>query len=204
GDTGGRGGFATGGAPVDAGAAAPPDRPISCDGPEACGALNGSCVKGTCANGLCVTLAANEFGACDDGHVCTTNDTCQNGVCVGGNQLPCPSTDSCHLGVCDEVVKGCTNVPGNDGGQCDDGDACTGPGVCNAGVCAPGSPVNCSSLDGSCTHGVCDPVVGCMSMPINEGGGCNDGQGSPCTTGQCMSGFCASVPTNDGTICDDG
>src|SRR5262249_22312923 len=114
----------------------------------------------------------------------------------------CPSSDNCHLGVCDEQTHNCKNVVGNDGAQCDDMDPCTITGVCNAGVCAKGAPVNCTVFDSDCTVGYCDPALGCLSMPKNEGGVC--GAFTTCSTGVCASGQCMPVPQNEGGNCDDG
>ena len=66
--------------------------------------------------------------ACDDSDVCTENDECLAGVCTG-DQLPDTTT-------------------------CDDGVSCTENDQCTAGECA-GTALDCSSLDGDCTVGVC-------------------------------------------------
>jgi len=99
--------------------------PVDCATSSECTAFDGACTKGVCTNGKCATEPKNELGTCDDGLYCTENDTCQSGVCVGGTQRYCPSSDECHIGVCDEDADTCTNIPGNDGGQCDDKDPCT-------------------------------------------------------------------------------
>jgi hypothetical protein len=99
-------------------------------------------------------------------------------------------------------------------------------------VTIPDTPclaVDCSYLDSECTEGVCDPAMGCVEMPTNEGGLCEDGlfctTGETCMAGACGGGgplacaplngcnestcdeatdTCVSAPVNDGQPCDDG
>ncbi|MFO0759081.1 MAG: hypothetical protein U0359_21495 [Byssovorax sp.] len=168
-----------------------------------CASLNDPCNVGTCINGMCQKTPANEFGNCDDGQYCTENDICQQGICKGGAFKFCPSPDSCHIGVCDEATKGCGAMPGNDGAQCDDKDACTTTGVCSNGTCSKGNPIDCSVFDSQCTTGTCMPGVGCVPQPTNENGPCDDGMASPCSVGKCIQGMCVSQPANENTPCDD-
>jgi hypothetical protein len=224
GAAGGQGGSAAAGGGTTGGGGS-----ISCDGDADCPTSNDTCRRAACVDGVCDSVAANEFGSCDDGLFCTENDVCQEGVCVGGNAHFCPSPDACHIGVCDEEHHECDSVPGNDGANCDDEDPCTGFGVCSEGSCSKGSPIDCSVLDGQCTKGVCDPVLGCQTESDNEGGSCDDAQfctkGETCHAGKCEGGTavqcappggcfvatcneaadaCVPVPGNDGAACDDG
>lgn len=178
--------------------------PVDCLNALECAALGGPCSIGTCVNGKCESAPANQFGSCDDGLFCTENDVCEDGQCVGGTQRYCSSLDNCHVGVCDEDLDTCKNIAGNDGGQCDDGDNCTGTGYCSAGVCNKGSQVDCSIFNGPCSVGICDPASGCKAQSVNEGTPCDNGQFSPCSYGQCKAGTCLSLPMNDGAACDDG
>lgn len=177
--------------------------PIACQSSEDCAALTTLCSLGVCNGGFCQIQPINELSACDDGLFCTENDACKGGACVGGTPKPCPSSDACHVGICDEAIDACKEVPGNDGAQCQDDDPCTLHGVCLAGVCSKGPPIDCTVLDTQCTKGVCDPVKGCVAEAVNEGKSCNDGKNSPCTQGQCQSGSCVSLPTNEGGTCND-
>ena len=188
----------TGGAPiVDAGPAPP------CVTAADCAGVVDICNVGTCINGTCAKTAANEFGACNDGKFCTENDVCQNGLCVGGSSKFCSALDSCHLAVCDEALKTCKNIAGNDGAQCDDMNACTVSGVCQAGTCAQGQSVDCTFFDTECSVGACKPGQGCSAQAINEGGLCNNGDVNGCSQGQCKLGSCTTVPKNDGQSCND-
>ncbi len=195
---------------------------------EDCNALDGACVEGICINGVCQTSPTAEGGPCDDGKTCTTNDYCAAGVCTG-TLKSCPSSDTCHVGFCDTTTDQCTEIPGNEGAGCVDDDPCTLTGSCNNGVCSPGQLVDCSFLDSTCGAGVCDPQIGCVAMPLNDGTGCSDGlyctindvctggvcQGVPntcaapgdvCKIGSCneANDTCVAVNGNDGGACDDG
>jgi hypothetical protein len=220
----------TSGGPKDAGkdAVAWDGAAIACSVASDCNIVADACNAGACVNGFCERAPSNAFGACDDGLFCTDNDTCVDGACVGGTAKFCPSLDSCHIGVCDEEKTTCKNIAGNEGAQCDDGDACTNVGTCSAGVCGKGPQIDCSAFNGTCTQGVCDPMLGCVAKPINNGTPCNDslyctindscqngictGEANTCTApgdvcmiGACDEGTdkCVAVPGNDGAACDD-
>ena len=84
--------------------------PGPCVKKEDCAALDDPCNTGNCVNGTCTKSPANDGSGCDDGMFCTDNDACMAGVCVGGTPKFCPSPDSCHLGLCDEAIKGCLDT----------------------------------------------------------------------------------------------
>lgn len=67
---------------------------------------------------------------CDDGLFCSSNDTCQGGVCEGGSPTcPGPDGDNNCKESCSEAADGCgKNDP--DGSDCG-----SGQGVCNNGLC---------------------------------------------------------------------
>jgi hypothetical protein len=124
-------------------------------------------------------------------------------MCQGGKPKDCTGGNGCFVGSCDEAGKTCTTVPGNNGAPCDDGNPCTQNSVCSNGTCIGGTPTDCSVFEGQCTHGICDPVQGCVPTPANDGAQCEDGKASPCSTGICGNGDCVSTPTNEGGACDD-
>jgi hypothetical protein len=196
---------------------------------EDCAGFSDACTVGTCVNGVCQKLPANDGTACDDGIGCTLNDACQAGECTGTSTKFCPSSNTCSIGFCDPVTDSCTEVPGNDGATCNDQNPCTQAGTCAAGACNPGPQVDCSFLDSECGVGMCDPNLGCVAMPLAEGAACNDGlfctvqdkcamgicsgvpnlcdgDGSGCFVGACdeAQNKCITVPGNNGGACDDG
>lgn len=200
-----------------------------CTSAADCAGMSDTCNVGTCVNGACTKMPANEGGACDDGKFCTSNDSCQAGQCAGGTPTVCNSSDSCHLATCDVATDKCVETAGNDGGQCDDMDPCTVSSTCLSGMCMAGPQVDCSFLNTTCTVGQCDPVQGCIAVPGNDGMPCDDGLfctvsdacangkctgqpnncaqvGNSCQIGQCdeVNKICTPKPANDGAACDDG
>jgi hypothetical protein len=201
------------------------------DGPciyaEDCAAFADDCNDGACVNGECVKLPANDGLGCDDGKTCTIQDSCQAGVCTGPLN-PCTSDDPCHVAVCDVATDQCVDAPGNDGATCVDDDPCTVTSFCSGGECAPGQATDCSFLNSVCGTGTCDPQIGCVATPLNDGSACDDGlyctindackngvcSGEPntcaapgdiCLIGACdeNNDTCAAVPGNEGVACDD-
>ncbi|MCH8881518.1 MAG: hypothetical protein IID34_16760, partial [Planctomycetes bacterium] len=144
-----------------------------------------------------------EGDSCDDSDPCTGNpdlpegeqDTCTDGVCTG-LPIDCSSlNDACNVGVC--VDGGCVAEPTNEGGGCDDSDACTTGDTCAGGACVGGAPPNCDDNNG-CTDDGCNSDTGCTHT--DNSAGCDDGDA--CTDGDtCSGGSCQSGPPLD---CDDG
>ncbi len=159
---------------------------------EDCVAFSDACNVGACVNAQCAKLPANDGVSCDDGKFCTQNDLCDAGKCTGTLKF-CSSTDACHIGTCDIESDTCIEVPGNEGQPCFDQNPCTQTGICKSGACEPGKPTDCSFMNGKCSVGVCDPMLGCISMPLNDGAQCDDGLF--CTIGDiCKSGVCGGSP----------
>ena len=114
--------------------------------------------------------------------------------------------------------------------ECDDGLFCNGVETCQSGVCVPGTPVDCSSLNDQCNVGVCEETSdSCVTQPANEGSSCEDGlfcnvgetcqagscaggsarvcsDGNSCTIDSCSeaAGSCVNTSVQDGTLCEDG
>ena len=183
----------------------------------------GPCIEYKCApaTGECVESPLVDGASCSDGSLCTVQDSCAGGQCVGGPPLACDDQNPCTLDGCD-ALSGCTfeAVPA----PCDDLDPCTAPDQCEAGVCVPGNAVpgcclaagdcddgnlctsdHCSSenacrhppadCDDSdlCTIDTCEPEAGCHSAPLDAvGAGC-------LSAGVCGAGFDVIV-----VECDDG
>jgi hypothetical protein len=100
--------------------------------------------QSVCANGVCPANPAKPNGThCEDGNPCSTDETCQAGICSGGTGVVCPPADQCHVqAACS--TNGCpTNPPKPDGTPCDDGSECTAFDVCEAGSCEGGLPIPC-------------------------------------------------------------
>ncbi len=92
----------------------------------------------------------------------------------------------------------CEAAPAS-GGTCDDGDLCTGLGMCAGGVCQPGSALTCDGAT-ACGRPTCDPQIGCGVEPI-DGGVCDAGNGV--TWGTCDGVRMAPVDVCDDSVCVD-
>lgn len=164
-----------------------------------CSDLDGACSVGVCdpADG-CVVDPVEDGTGCDDGDACTDADGCLDGVCVG-EAVDCSGLgDACNAGACDPLTGDCVTAPVMDGTPCDDGLVCTGDGVCDAGVCVEGDPIDCSGVAGTCGVGSCDEETGeCVVEPAMEGASCDDG--FACTTDDaCEGGGCIGDPSECG------
>ena len=135
-------------------------------------------------------------------------------ACVTASDCGLPP--GCLLVVC--TAKGhCATAPQADGAPCDDGNACTTGDTCSAGNCAAAGPVLCEDAN-PCSKDSCNPIVGCLNVPIAVTATCDDGDSctvgdtnafntikcndnNPCTSGDvCNGGKCA--PTGL-ILCDD-
>lgn len=157
-----------------------------------CSPLDSECAVAQCNpdSGSCEVAPAREGESCDDGKLCTVEDTCQEGVC-GGQAKDCSEHDSdCTQGVCHPVSGQCGALAVNDAGACEDGDLCTEGDSCSRGFCSPGGAKDCSSVGDACNSASCDSETGaCEAVPAVEGASCEDGD--LCTVGEvCQSGAC--------------
>lgn len=74
--------------------------------------------------------------SCNDNDACTRTDTCQSGVCVGGNPIVCTAQSQCHaVGTCDPTTGQCSNPLRPEESPCNDDNACTQSDVCRKGIC---------------------------------------------------------------------
>ncbi|MGB0589573.1 MAG: hypothetical protein ACPGU1_07845 [Myxococcota bacterium] len=155
------------------------------------------CEQGVCDvdSGTCRREGKETGDGCEDGNVCTTNDTCFGGTCLGGAPLDCDDGEQCTDDSCDATL-GCASAVRD--GICDDGDACTVDEVCEEGTCQSGVPADCGD-DNPCTIDGCELTTGC-TWTVRLGEACDDGDA--CTTGDVcqMSSLC--VPSG-ALACDD-
>jgi alpha-tubulin suppressor-like RCC1 family protein/chitodextrinase len=158
-----------------------------------CPPLNQCFLAGVCnpLSGVCSASPMAPAGTpCDDGNACTQGDTCQNGACVASHTTTCPRIDLCHLaGACNPQDGTCSAPLAPDGSGCNDNNACTGPDLCQAGVCV-GATITCVPRGQCRAAGVCNPVSGgCTDPPGPDGVSCNDQnlctQGDTCQAGTC-------------------
>ena len=159
--------------------------PVGCVNGQPCDDGNGCTVDDTCNNGVCLGTGK----VCDDGVACTT-DTCSQDACIftvtPGNCFidkvcytdnaanPSNSCERCTS----SLAKEAWTVEPN-GTSCDDGDPCSEGDICVSGACNGQSSL-CPDDGNPCTEEVCEGE-GCNSIPIPNGGACDDGD--PCTQG---------------------
>ena len=112
------------------------------------------------ASGACVLMAEPDGEACEDGNLCTLNDTCDAGVCVQGTLNDCAEWNTtCAQGQCLFADGSCVAMARNEGGACDNGDPCAEAAVCVQGQCETSAEIDCDDGD-VCTLDSCDPVEG--------------------------------------------
>ena len=174
---------------------------LRCDG-QVCSSLDGPCSLGVCdsGSGQCALEPLNEGLTCDDDNACSTGDLCLAGACSGLFPDCSHLDDPCNVGACNPLTLLCEPQPTHEGLSCDDADPCSVADACNVGICL-GSPKDCSSADGPCLVGVCNPADGaCESQVAADGSSCEDGDA--CTSGETCAG--GSCPAGSPISCDDG
>ena len=172
-----------------------PQSVVNCTGPTT------SCTELVCApaTGACeaVPLAFGVTKVCDDGSLCTTNDTCVGGSCKGLTAKDCDDGNACTIDSCN-AQNGCKTTPASSGATCSDGDACSIGDACADGKCVAGKPKACPDGSGceswSCVGGLCKLATGNIV--------CADG--NPCTQDSCegadgCSYSAVTTPTNCGS-----
>jgi len=164
----------------------------------------------------------NIEGPCEDDDLCTLQDTCVDGVCTGGQEVPdCDDSNPCTVDACDPSV-GCVNdndpaVACDDDnectldncneetgcgheaveGPCEDGDMCTLGDSCVDGECQSGTDTPDCDDDNECTADTCNPIAGCIHAGVP--GDCDDD--NDCTVDDtCLGGICSGVKTG---LCPD-
>lgn len=136
--------------------------------PLDCSFLDSGCKQGVCdPQQGCISGPKTNGTSCDDSLFCTVNDSCQNGVCVGGGPNPCNQGNPCYVGVCNEASDSCSAAPGNNGAACDDGNVCTAGSTCQNGICGGGVPAN--------NGAACDDGVSCTANTVCQNGVCGGG-----------------------------
>ncbi len=154
-------------------------RPLVCDDDDACTTDYCDPVDG------CVFTAAPDGAPCTTGDECLEGETCQSGLCVGGD-------DIC---LCHEDA---------DCAALDDADLCNGTHRCNTLLAPytceidPTTIVVCdTSFDTACTPTACVPLTGaCTQTTLPDTTPCDDGD--PCTGNDvCTAGVCAGATVPD-------
>ena len=165
-----------------------------------------ACATNACdpATGKCAMLPRADSSACNDGELCTDNDRCKAGKCVGDLAWFCAA--SCGDDDCASKNSA---------------DLCSGTWYCEKAqkpwACKlnTATAITCDpSEDTPCSANACDKATGkCAKTPKNQGKPCDDGQ--LCTVNDaCKDGTCAGKdackcaldidcqPLDDGNACN--
>src|SRR5688572_30128745 len=147
-----------------------------------CSSQADDCAAGTCSeDDGCMFEPQPDDTPCDDGLVCTENDACLDGQCIGAEVL-CTGT-TCSGAYCDEAYGGCVDdVDLPNGSICDDGNACTAASTCSYGTCQPSGDVVLCPVSYCAPVANCDATSGGCSMDVTQasyrlGYSCSD---NPC------------------------
>ena len=204
-----------------------------CDFDKQC--ASGHCADWVCCSSLCDdpcrSCSQNDTKGscepvpdgteCEDGLLCTTEDACSDGDCLGGPAPDCSHLDSpCGEGSCDPVSGEC--VPPAEDDKCIIGEECLDSGAWhpnhNCLRCLPSLAkddwsvvedaclVNdqCYSggdeIDGACK--VCDPEKPTEASAVVDGSECEPDENA-CTADICQAGECTHEPLT-GESCNDG
>lgn len=180
------------------------------------------CSEGSCVSSVDICPCSND-GDCagqEDGNLCNgtlycdlTSKTCKVNpktvvVCAETSDNPCAPIE------CQPKSGKCVASPVL-AGSCDDGDPCTAPGNCAAGVCQPGPGIcqcktsaDCAAFDdANLCNGqyFCDTKLGeCKINPLTVVD-C-PASGNACVRNACdpASGACNSTFAPNGAQCEDG
>jgi MYXO-CTERM domain-containing protein len=163
---------------------------------------SGACFDaGVCdpTTGTCSNPPKPEGGACEDGVLCTRNDTCHGGVCAGVT-IDCSVADVCHdAGACNPSTGLCPN-PRPNGTACNDGNLCTTDDSCQQSLCT-GTSKDCSQADECHAAGVCNQATGLCPSPRPDGTACSDD--NLCTFGDACKGSVCHGMTKDCSTADE-
>jgi alpha-tubulin suppressor-like RCC1 family protein len=116
----------------------------------------------------------------------------------------CDDQNICTMDLC--INEECQHVPTEDDPEkpksCVSSDLCLLDKHCKEGECV-GTVKDCSSQNGICLEGFCDPATGaCAQRVMADGTSCDDG--NSCTgSDACANGVCAGTPESTEVICDD-
>jgi hypothetical protein len=173
--------------------------PVDCSGTgDECSADSECDPAGAEGNCAVTGAAINEGQQCDDGDICTTQETCQAGACAGGLPVDCSDLDDeCNLGVCNATSGECELEPRAEGTSCGSSEEndCTSQDTCDAeGVCQPNHAVDGTTCDDG---DVCNTAEACLA------GACSGGALVDCSgTGDLCNADSSCDPAGSEGNCD--
>jgi hypothetical protein len=192
----------TSGETCEEGTCGSPTQEVECTPLDECH-IAGSCNPAT---GECSDPIKPNNSPCSDDDSCTSDENCQEGVCVPGTPINCDDGNECKADSCEEGE--CVHTPVTPGLECNDDNICTVDDQCgeeeHAGECV-GQTKNCDDsnvcTDDSCdSNADCNPEeedCGCVHEPNDETVGCYTGPEGTDGVGVCHGGI---RQCNDGEL----
>ena len=177
------------------------------------------------ASALAAHLAHGDLpGACGQycESLCNDDDLCTEDYCPAGTTscahraISCSDGNPCTADSCNPAT-GCENTP-TSGASCTAAVQCTGPGVCQTGVCVAAPIPGCCTVDADCEEtpiNLCTTTKCLKASPTAATGTCDD---NPADDVQCkgsdlchpqacdgLTGLCteADIHCDDGYVCDE-
>lgn len=180
-----------------------PANQAGCDDGNSC-TVGDICADMACASGTNICQCQNDAvcAKADDDNLCNGTIVCDQSAipfkCVTDPDtvITCDANQdtACLKNTCVPATGDCEMTAVNQGGACDDGNACTSNDQCANGSCA-GQSVKCDDSN-VCTDDSCDPASGCVFTPNKAD--CDDG--SVCTMlDVCQGGQCVGMAKVDCT-----
>ena len=155
------------------------------------------CTTDSCDPALGCVNTEND-APCNDDNICTVNDFCQGGECLGGGALDCDDQNPCTDDTC-LPDGGCLITP--NAAPCTDANECTTGDHCQEAECVTTGLLPCDD-DNLCTNNNCDPDFGCVysanSQLCDDSNACTDDD--QCKDGACKPGAPVFCP-DDGNTC---
>ncbi|MBT3180877.1 MAG: hypothetical protein HN337_00040, partial [Deltaproteobacteria bacterium] len=151
------------------------------------------CTLDICQHGKCSHPSTKDGLSCNDGDLCTVQDSCFNGTCQGGAQRACDDGNSCTIDAC-SIKRGCYHEAIGGGivnacGGCETlkmfpGEHCQVAG--EKGICQSGSYVCQPDGTISCVQNAFSSKEECNGFDDNCNGEIDEGFGaSTCGIGEC-------------------
>jgi hypothetical protein len=135
------------------------------------------CTEDNCQNGITVHLPVT--GPVNDNNLCTSGETCNNGVFNPGNITPIDDGNVCTIDFCNSASGSVSHTQSKEDNNPCTNDFCDGNGVVSHSPTLAGTPG--ASDNNLCTVDLCDGMSNTLytSVVIDDG--------DPCTVDGCIS-----------------
>lgn len=159
-------------------------------------------------SGTCQPTVLTVGTECDDGDICTEQESCEGDGACTGQPLACDDGNPCTDAHCDGV-GGCDPQVLADEADCDDGNACTTDEACISGECLSLSSACSCEVNADCptAASLCEGAFTCIAGQCVQGVPvtCSVNP-NPCRLNTCDPGIgeCLTVDAPVNATCTDG